>query len=33
MAAAMSCVFVLMNVLVITIAALLIRKVVFYYDE
>jgi ABC-type sugar transport system permease subunit len=33
MAAAMSCVFVLMNVLVIAIAALLIRKVVFYYDE
>ena len=33
MAAAMSCVFVLMNVLVILIAALLIRKVVFYYDE
>ncbi len=33
MAAAMSCIFVLMNVLVITIAALLIRKVVFYYDE
>ena len=33
MAAAMSCVFVLMNVLVICIAALLIRKVVFYYDD
>ena len=33
MAAAMSCVFVLMNVIVISIAALLIRKVVFYYDE
>ena len=33
MAAAMSCVFILMNVLVICIAALLIRKVVFYYDD
>ena len=33
MAAAMSCIFVLMNVLVICIAALLIRKVVFYYDD
>ncbi len=33
LAAAMSCVFVLMNVIVISIAALLIRKVVFYYDD
>lgn len=33
MAAAMSCIFILMNVLVICIAALLIRKVVFYYDD
>ena len=32
-AAAMSVIFILMNVLVIAIAALLIRKVVFYYDE
>ena len=33
MAAAMSCVYLLMNMLVIAIAALLVRKVVFYYDE
>lgn len=33
LAAAMSCVFVLMNVIVICLAALLIRKVVFYYDD
>ena len=33
LAAAMSCIFILMNVLVIGLAALLIKKVVFYYDE
>ncbi|MBE5776759.1 MAG: hypothetical protein E7326_04575 [Clostridiales bacterium] len=32
LAAAMSCVYIIMNVIVIGLAALLIRKVVFYYD-
>ena len=33
LAAAMSCVYLLTNLLVIGLAALLVRKVVFYYDE